>query len=399
MRIGLNPSRARRSHRTLVGGLLALFALVLMAPAVAAAGMISGTVTAEGGGPLQGVEVCPTPKPYTFEADCTDTDGSGHYHLTLPGADYWLHFSAFRNNLRYVSEWYDNARHYEEADLFHLGALESASLDVALAEGGSIGGTVTDESTERPIEGIRACTIDSEGLSTRCDSSDPNGDYLINGLDSGTYNVEYEGGNTVNYLHEFYEDAGSWAAATDVVVTAPATTPDIDAELAPGAEILGHVTDPATNGPSKGVFVCANAQPPDEYQGCDHTDESGDYAIRSLQAGTYLVAFELEYYPWGLWAEQWWQGAATMAEADPIVLTPPETRTGVDGQATSPFGRPRPQAPDVGGGTVNPPPPPKGLTKKCRKRFHRKLVKGKRRCVRKHKKHPRRHKRSTIALD
>jgi hypothetical protein len=92
----------------------------------------------------------------TFEADCVDTDASGHYQLTLPGADYRVYFSAFRNNLRYVSEWYDNARYYSEADLFHLGASENANLDVALVEGGSIGGTVTDESTEGPM--TRLCS-------------------------------------------------------------------------------------------------------------------------------------------------------------------------------------------------------------------------------------------------
>jgi hypothetical protein len=383
----------RRVRGTFAGGLLVLLASLLVAPAMATAGTISGTVTADGGGPLQGVEVCPTPEPYTFEADCVDTDAGGHYQLTLPGADYKVYFSAFQSNLRYVSEWYDDARRYWEADLFHLGASENANMDVALAEGGSIAGTVTDEGTKGPIEGIWACAVDSEGIPTRCDRSDPNGDYLINGLPSGTYDVEYEGGNTVNYLHEFYEDANSRAAATDVIVTAPATTPDIDAELAPGAEILGHVTDPGTSGPSRGVFVCANEQAPGEYQGCDTTDENGDYAIRSLPAGTYLVAFELEYLPTGLWAKQWWQGAATMAEADPIVLTPPESRTGIDGVATSPLWFPPPPDPNTGGGTVNRPLPSSlEPLKRCKKGFHRKLVKGKRRCVRKHKKHHQRHK-------
>jgi len=382
---------AGRALRASVGGSLAVLA-VLVAPATAAAGTIAGTVTAEGGGPLQGVEVCPTPEPYTFEADCVYTDASGHYQLTLRGADYKLSFSAFQSNLRYVSEWYDDAR-YSEADLFHLGDSENANLDVALAEGGSIGGAVTDEGTEAPVKGIWACAVDSEGIPIRCDRSDSSGAYLINGLPSGTYDVEYEGGNTVNYLREFYEDADSWAAATPVLVTAPATTPTIDAKLAQGAEILGHVTDPETSGPSKGVFVCANEQAPGEYQGCDSTDANGDYAIRSLPAGAYLVAFELEYFPWGLWAKQWWQGATTMAEADPIVLAPPETRTGIDGQATSPFGFPPPHDPVAWSGTVETLSPlTREPPKKCKKGFHRKLVKGKRRCVRKHKKHQQRRK-------
>jgi hypothetical protein len=385
-----------RSRRFL-GGLVAWIALVALVPAAAAAATVSGTVGDESThAGIAGVDACFRPEPEGFETRCDETDSAGHYEVAgLPEGDYVVRFSADRNNLKYVSEYYDDAPDYFEMDLFTLGPAD-ATIDAELAEGGSIAGTLTDEGTGLPVAGMRACAMDSQGFWPRCADSDANGDYLLNGIPSGTYSVEYEGGNRVNYLHEFYEDAETWAAATDVEVTVPATTSGIDAELAPGAEILGRVTDPGTGAPSKGVFVCANEQEPGEYQGCDTSDENGDYAIRSLPAGAYLVAFELEYFPWGLWAKQWWQGAATMAEADPIVIAPPETRTGIDGQATSPFWFPPPQDPDTGGGTVTPPPPPppgpKPKPKKCKKGFHRKLVKGKRRCVRKHKKHQQRRK-------
>jgi hypothetical protein len=366
------------------------FALVALTPALASATSILGTVSAEGGGPLQSVEVCPTPQPYTFEVDCAETDASGNYLLPgLPSGDYQVYFSAWPHNLPYVSEFYDNAHYSWEADLFHFDASQNAVLDVALAPGGSIAGTVSDENTHAPIAGIWACAIDQQGIPPRCALSDADGDYQLNGLPSGTYSVEYEGGNRVNYLREFYEDAQTWAAATDVNIIAPGLTPGIDAELAPGAEILGHVSDPGTGAPSRGVFVCANEQDPGEYQGCDSTDAAGDYAIRSLPAGTYLVAFELEYLPTGLFAKQWWDGVATMAEADPIEIAPPESRTGIDGQATSPFW---PQ--ETGGeehAVLSPPPfvsPPPVLKKpwpKCKKGFHRRWAKGKRKCVRKHR--------------
>lgn len=372
------------------------FALAALTPALASATSILGTVSAEGGGPIQGVEVCPTPQPYTFEADCAETDASGHYALPgLPSGDYQVYFSAWPHNLPYVSEFYDNARYSWEADLFHFDASQNAVLDVALAPGGSIAGTVSDENTHEPIAGIWACAIDAQGIPPRCALSDADGDYQLNGLPTGTYSVEYEGGNRVNYLREFYEDAQTWAAATDVSVTAPGLTPGIDAELAPGAEILGHVSDPSTGAPSRGVFVCANEQDPGEYQGCDSTDAAGNYAIRSLPAGAYLVAFELEYLPTGLFAKQWWDGAATMAEADPIEIAPPESRTGIDGQATSPFW-PQERIPEVQ--VVPPPPfvPPPAVKRplpRCKKGFHRRLVKGKRKCVRKHRPRQRRHQR------
>jgi len=370
------------------GGLAAWLALAALVPALAAASSISGTVSDENTHVgIAGIEVCPTPQPYTFETSCVDTDSGGHYLLPgLPGGNYLVHFSAWRNNLKYVSEFYDNKAYSFEADLFALGAAEDRQLNVELAEGGSISGTVTDEGTGLPIAGIAACAIDHEGIPPRCANSDSNGNYILNGLPSGEYSVEFEGGNRVNYLREFYEDAESWAAATKVSVTAPATTPGIDGKLAPGAQILGHVSQVGTGLPVPDVFVCAIEKAPGEREGCDSTDSEGNYAIRSLEAGTYYVAFEREFLPFGPSALQWWNGKSSLAEADPIEIAPPETRSGIDGQVDRPIWHPaEEQHPG------SPPPAPRPKPVKCRKGFHRKLVKGKRRCVRKHRHHRHHH--------
>jgi hypothetical protein len=285
-----------------------------------------------------------------------------------------------------VDELYDNERYSWEADLVTIGASEDRSgIDAVLAEGGSIGGTVTDESTGLPISGIWACAIDHEGIPARCSESGPTGAYQLNGLRSGEYSVEYEGGNNVNYLSEFYEDSETWAGAKKVTVTAPALTAGIDAELSPGAQILGRVTDVATGAPLPDIMVCAMEAPPGEYEGCDHTDSNGEYAIRSLPAGTYLVAFEKEYLPFGMQVGQWWDGATSAADATPITIEPPETRSGVDGRLANRYPPPTPEVPVVTIQTQ----PNAPLAKKCRKGFRRRTVGGRTRCVRKHRKHRR----------
>jgi hypothetical protein len=373
-----------RGGKRFLRGLAAWFTLAAITPALAAAATVSGTVSDEvTHAGIADVDACFRPEPETFETECDETDPTGHYEVGgLPKGSYVVRFSADRNNLQYVSEYFDDAQDYFEMDLFNLGAGD-ATISAELAEGGAIAGTISDETTGLPASGVRACAMDSQGFWPRCDDSDANGDYFLNGVPSGIYKVEYEGGNRVNYLHEFYEDAAARAAATDVAVTAPTTTSDIDAELTPGAEILGHVTDIRTGAPAADIMVCALEPEPGEYQACDWTDSAGGYAMRSLPAGTYLVAFELEYFPWGVGADQWWRGAATAAEADSIAIAPPETRTGIDGQVTSPYW---PQGLDPAGGIVIPRPPPSGSKprpKKCKKGFHRKVVHGKRRCVRK----------------
>ncbi len=354
-------------------------------PSLAAAGSVAGTVTAEGGGGISGVDVCFRPEPEAFETVCAQTGLGGQYKADgLPGATYVVRFSADRANLKYVSEYYSDAVSYLDLDFFGLGAGQDfQGLDATLAAGGSIAGTVTDEATDLPIAGVRVCAEASGGFPERCVDTGGAGEYQVNGLSSGDYRVVYEGGNRVNYLREAYDDADPLGPGTAVPVAAPGVTAGIDAKLARGGEILGRVTEIGTGLPRGNVFVCAYEPPPgEEQEACAWTDAGGSYAIRSIPAGTYLVAFEPERYPSGLFAGQWWQGAATMAEATPIPIAPPETRSGIDGQLPPRF-QPPPQQPILVSFVPHPKPPPR----KCRKGFHKKKVKGKVRCVRKHKRH------------
>jgi hypothetical protein len=376
------------------GRMAAMVAVVLAAaclPSAAAAAEIHGIVTAEDTHlGIGGVEVCPRPEPYE-ELECVETDSGGHYSFPgLSPKQYRMSFSAFRNNLPYVSEFFDDKTDYFDVDLITLGQDESRRLDVALARGGSIGGILTDEGTGQPIAGMRACSRGDTLVSERCDRSDAGGYYQVNGLSTGEYSVYYEGRNEVNYLREFYEDVETWPQATSVSVVAPWLAWGVDAELAPGAQILGHVSQVGSGVPFPHSHVCVMPQSFHGFQDCAITDESGDYALRGLPAGTYLVAFEPEHLPTGIWAEDWWQGAPTKEEATPIVIAPPETRTGIDGQVDRPIWGP--PAPYVSPGVVRTTTPstataPKPRLRKCRRGFHRKLVKGKKRCVRKQRRH------------
>lgn len=366
--------------------LVVLAAALAATPAAAVAGSISGTVSAEDGGtPIGEVEVCPQREPYTVETDCTVTDGSGNYSLSgLPEGSYMLYFSANPANLKYISEFYDNERYPWDSDLVSIAWNQNLTgLDVQLAEGGSISGVVSEEGSGNPIAGIRACARDSQGLGDRCSSSGPTGEYRINGLRSDEYSVEFEAGNRANYLREFYKDAETWAAAEKLEVKAPNLVSDIDDTLAPGAQILGHVSDVSSGRPAFDVMVCAEALV-GEVEDCDWTDAAGDYALRSLPAAAYIVGFGIEYLPFGRWAQQWWQGAALKTEASPIELAPPESRGGIDGQAKSPYGEWQQDAL----ATSTPPailPATKVRRPKCRKGFHRKQVRGSSHCVRKHR--------------
>ncbi|HET9591582.1 MAG TPA: hypothetical protein VFP17_01580 [Solirubrobacterales bacterium] len=387
---------------------MVVVAVMALVPAAAQAAAITGTVsdeTTHAG--IAGVEVCPTPQPYVFEVDCVQTDSGGHYYVGgLAPTQYKISFSAWLNNLPYVSEQYDNKPMISSGDLFTLSSPEEVrQLDVELAQGGSIGGTLTDEDGGAPVASMAACARDDADTYERCTKSDSAGNYQINGLPSGEYSVWYESWNQANYLHEFYEDEETWAQATRVTVTAPEVTTGIDAKLAKGAELLGHVSDIDTGAPLYDVMVCAAEVAEPHEGGCNWTDTSGDYAIRGLPAGSYRVAFGVFSGPFTTSAGQWWDGAASIGEADPLDIAPPESRSGIDAALPGWYGSPLPgsdPAPAIGEETLAPPPLQvqklpvikKAPLPKCRKGFHRKLVKGKKRCVRKRQHHGRRHRSS-----
>lgn len=387
-----------KAGRAIMATIAAACAFAALGPGSAAAATISGTVSDEvthvG---IAGVVVCPQPSSYGFEPDCTETNSSGNYALAeLPIGQYMVSFSGERNNLPFVNEYYDNRTSNLDADLVTLSSgSESRQLDVALAEGGSISGTLTDSDSGEPVAGMTACARAYSGGYERCSKSDGAGEYQVNGLPSGEYTVRYVGWNLVNYLASDYGDGR-------VPVVAPTSTAGIDAELEKGAEILGHISDVETGMPLNQVMVCAGEQADPERGDCSGTDVAGNYAFRGMHAGTYLLEFGVANGgPFARTVGQWWNGATTIDEADPITISPPESLAGIDGELPYWYGTPLPVSSPGSESEEEPStprsPPPSLVQRmpiighpsirRCRKGFHRKLVKGKRRCVRKYRRH------------
>jgi hypothetical protein len=372
-------------------------ALGVVAPAMASAASISGTVKAEGGGAIQGVEVCPRPEPYAFETSCTETSASGGYRLDgLPAASYYLTFSTSRNNLNYVPESYnDKPTSVGSGELLTLGAgTELTGIDAELKEGGVIVGTLTNAETAGPAANVVICVSSFNPTEySRCASSGPDGGYEVNALPPGEYAVWFNGENEANYLAEYYDDVGSSGLSTRIPIVSGATVTGIDAALDPGAQILGRVTEAGTEAPLDEIEVCLyelHSSHPEYSDRCARTDAAGVYAIRSLRENTFNVVFSEEpgagFMFDDTFVEQWWNGVPSAAQATPVHVAPALSVTGIDAHLTNMVQRPKPEGIQV---TFFPTPPSRAL--KCRKGFHKKKVKSKVRCVKKHKKRHHRH--------
>jgi Carboxypeptidase regulatory-like domain len=218
--------RTKSACAAVVVGALCLLAT----PAIAAAGTIEGKVTdVATTAPIEGVNVCA----YGPAESCVATNANGEYSLAgLETGSYKVEFNAIAGGLNYVTEFYNNKTTFEKAEAVNiLGESVASGIDAELAVGGRIAGTVTDEATAVAIAGVTVCgfRIGEEIIS--CDTTDTAGEYMVIGLPTNSYKVEFNG--EPEYELEYYNNKFSALKATNVGVVAGATTSGINAQLAP----------------------------------------------------------------------------------------------------------------------------------------------------------------------
>jgi hypothetical protein len=226
---------------------------------------IPGVVTsaAAGKAAIEGVFVCALLKETGFRSgSCAITDASGKYKIEgLASGEYRIEFIPFLvNSGNYAPQFYDKkALSSEATDVLATAPSLTAPVDAELEEGGYISGHVTDALTNTALGGIAVCAeMTGEGFSG-CASTDANGEYTISGLASGKYQVEFFDEES-KYVTQYYNGKSSPAQAEEVTVTAPATTPGIDAAMQLVSTLPADTTPPVVSGtPAVGsTLLCAN---------------------------------------------------------------------------------------------------------------------------------------------
>lgn len=384
-----------RGLKAAIGIAVALAAMA--APPAAVAASISGTVTsAVSHGPIAGIDVCANPNPYLFEGGCDETDASGAYAIgSLPAASYSVRFSADRHNLNYVNQLYGGKDAYP-GDLVTVGETEARTgIDAELQEGGMIEGSVT-HAAGLPVAGYLVCAFafTAGGEAGRCSRTASGGAYVIRGLPTEEYKVEFTSEDEFNYLNQYWQGSGDYFDWDPVAVTAGATTTGIDAELEPGVEISGTVREAGTGQPLERIRVTLLDSASEEPQGrFAFSDSSGRYAFRGRPGGTYVVAFS-HPFPGEVGNDDWfssgfYEGATSFASATRLTVAPPQVLTGIDGEVVNEL--PPPETVKVFLTPVQPPIVSPGQPRRCRKGFRKRRVKGKVRCVKVHKRKRRVH--------
>ena len=164
-------------------------------------------------------------------------------------------------------------------------------IDFELAKGGRISGTVTEDRTGTPLEGVFVDLFTPTGEFISNPSSDSMGDYLSPALPAGTYFAR--SWNDQGYVNELYDDVPCFGcvvtSGTPIVLTAGTITEDIDIDLEQGSQISGTVTQDGGGAPIEGIHVEVWSSS-GQLLAWAGTDASGNYVINEgFAAGLYYV--------------------------------------------------------------------------------------------------------------
>ncbi len=253
-------------------------------------GRVSGTVTSDAGGPIEGIRVS------LCNGGCRidTTDENGEYEIARLDGSYVLQFRD--DSGAHDPEFWDDQPNSGLADDVELTAASNVVANAELVALTPIRGRVTSESG-----GVFNATIMACHTNGNCRNATSSiGDYTVWVPDSGDYTVQFFGQFDLDLQSEYYDDAIDIEDATLVSVVAGIPTTGIDAQLSNEGGIGGIITDDLGQ-PIEGVGASLCAVDTNFCAG-DATDSDGRYAIRA-GAGDYRLVFddrpdhEREYFP------------------------------------------------------------------------------------------------------
>jgi hypothetical protein len=167
-------------------------------------------------------------------------------------------------------------------------------------------------------------------LSCEVTAANSGGEYVLGGLASGAYRVQFDSGEA-NYVSQYFSGQLSTWMATPVSVTAPAMTSGVNGVLSVGGEITGTVLAADSGAPVVHIRVCADD--PEVDSGCAWTTSAGQYTIMGLRSGSYHVEFEQRHVWSGesrTYLMQYYPGKASQQEAELVGVTEGAVTPGVD---------------------------------------------------------------------
>lgn len=216
-------------------------------------GGISGTVSGPLGEPLPYVEACIVESADELGENCAATGGDGEYEIAglYPGG-YVVSFWGGPRQNELSPQYYDDAQDFDQAEPVTVsGTAVRTGIDAQLHPGGTIEGTVTDAYDDSPLEEVWVCATQVAGTGLNCAETEADGHYSMP-VGAGSYEVEFSlgYGDEINgeeveipeFVTQFFDGAATQGAATTVTVGSEATASGIDASLIPAPGRVNSVS-------------------------------------------------------------------------------------------------------------------------------------------------------------
>jgi len=215
------------------------------------------------------------------------------------------------------------------------GQVDITDIDFTLDAGGTISGTVSNESGQS-LEGAKIYAIpvivgsedyDEGSESPFCAMTNSSGEFTIAGLPFDDYKVCAHGGDNPQYVSEWYSDQNSYDTADTISVSVEnPDAVDIAFSLAIGGSITGVIMpdggDSWLNDARVRVFDYSTGE---EVAEAGTLEDNMTYLIQGITTGSYRVMAIAQNR-----ACQYWQGTYSEVDATPVQVTAPGVTTNIN---------------------------------------------------------------------
>jgi Carboxypeptidase regulatory-like domain/Divergent InlB B-repeat domain len=233
-------------------------------------GGIAGTISGPLGEPLVEAEACVVDSAGDLGGRCGRSNNDGEYEIAgLYPDSYVIYFRpGGYSQFELAGQYSGGVAGFDEATPVTVnGTATTPGVDAQLVAGGTIEGTVTDSFDGSALAGISVCAEATDGPIGNCVESEAGGHYSMS-VPPGTFVVKFSLGyweeeNGAETFHQefgtqFFDGAASAGAATTVTVGSGTTATDVDASLTAVGERANSVSVSKT-GNGAGAVVSSPA--------------------------------------------------------------------------------------------------------------------------------------------